>query len=363
VVPRERLTPSQPPPLRVVIWGLGAMGRLMARLVLADPDLRLVGAVTRQAGASGAPSDLAGLLGLEPAAGIPLSPSLDRALERAGGANVVLHATGSFVAEVAGQIEACLEAGLDVVTIAEEMAFPWAQSPDLAARLDRLARERGHTVVGTGVNPGFVLDTLVVLLTAVTGHVQSVYGRRVNDLSPYGPTVMRTQGVGLDPDEFARRVADGTVVGHVGFPESIHLIARALGVKVTRVEESREPIISTVRRVTPHVVVEPGYVAGCRHVARGWSGDLLLVELEHPQQVRPEAEGVETGDYIEIRGWPDITVRTGPEIPGGIATAAITVNLARPVVQAPPGLLTMLDLPLPRGTARRRPEVLRDVRP
>lgn len=353
----------------MVLWGLGEMGKLMARLVLADPGLRLVGAVSRRAaagraggagsagGASGVP-DLSELAGLNRPWGVPASTTLSQALEQAGGAHVVLHATGSFVRDVAGEIETCLENDLDVVTIAEEMAYPWASSPELADRLDALARSRDRTVLGTGVNPGFVLDTLIIALTAATGVVESIHARRVNDLSPYGPMVMKTQGVGLTPNEFRRRVEDGTVVGHVGFPESMHLIAKALGVTLEAVEQNREPIISKVRRQTRHVVVEPGAVAGCRHSARGIVGGKVFIELEHPQQVHPEAEGIDTGDFITIKGFPSLEVKTGPEIPGGIATAAMAVNMLRPVAAAPGGLLTMVDLPLPCGSARRDPEVV-----
>ncbi len=343
-------------PVRVIVWGLGAMGRLMIPMVLADPELRLVGAVSRRA--AGRTVDTAELAGLSSPTGVPASATLEEAVERAGGADVVLHGTSSFVREVVGEIEACLDHHLDVVTIAEEMAYPWAADPGLSDRLDQVARERGRTILGTGVNPGFVLDTLIVVLSCVTAHVEKVYASRINDLSPFGPTVMRTQGVGLAPDEFVRRVADGTVVGHIGFPQSIHLIARALGLELTRVEESRDPIVSSVRRTTPHVVVEPGFVAGCRHSARGFVGDRVVIELDHPQQVHPGLEGVETGDYIRLTGHPTIELRTGPEIPGGVATAAIAVNMVRPVASARPGLLTVLDLPLPRGSARRRAEVI-----
>ena len=347
--------------VRVVIWGLGAMGRLMASMVMADPDLRLVASVSRRAAGSGK-VDTADMVGLKRPTGAPVYGSLGEALQHSGGADVVLHGTSSFVREVSGEIEASLDHGLNVVTIAEEMAYPWAGEPEKAQALDELARARGRTVLGTGVNPGFVLDTLIAVLSSVTAHVESVYAGRVNDLSPFGPMVMRTQGVGLAPDEFARRAADGTVVVHIGFPESMHLIARALGIELTRVEQTREPIISGVRRETPHVVVEPGFVAGCRHTARGFAGDRVIIELDHPQQVRPEAEGVSTGDYIRLSGIPNIEVRTEPEIPGGLATAALAVNMVAPVAMAEPGLLTMLDLPVPRGSARRRAELIIDDR-
>jgi 4-hydroxy-tetrahydrodipicolinate reductase len=259
------------------------------------------------------------------------------------------------VDEARAEIEACVACGVDVVSIAEEMAWPWAGSPEAAARLDALARSGGATVLGTGVNPGFVLDLLVIALTGVCADVTSITATRVNDLSPYGPTVLRTQGVGLTPEAFADGVAAGTVVGHMGFPESVAMIAATLGWEIDEVEQTREPIIAGTQRVTPFVTVEPGMVAGCRHIAVGRRDGRALVTLVHPQQVCPEVEGLATGDTIEIDGTPAVRLSGSPEIPGGIATAALAVNVIPHVLLAPPGLTSMAGLPVPAA-------ILGDVR-
>ena len=122
-------------------------------------------------------------------------------------------------------------------SIAEEMACPQAQHPELAAELDALATAHGVSLLGTGVNPGLSMDTLVVALTAGCHEVTSIEASRVNDLSPYGPTVMRTQGVGLTPEQFAAGVADGSVDGHIGFPESARMISDAIGLGIDRIEQ------------------------------------------------------------------------------------------------------------------------------
>jgi 4-hydroxy-tetrahydrodipicolinate reductase len=169
----------------------------------------------------------------------------------------------------------------------------------------------------------------------------------VNDLSPYGPTVMATQGVGTTPEEFRAGLADGSIVGHVGFPESIHMISEAIGLGVDRLEETREPIISRVRRETPHVTIEPGKVAGCAHTGIGYRGETEVVRLLHPQQVHPHLEGQDTGDYIHVHGVPEVHVEIKPEIAGGQSTIAIAVNMIPHVVAASPGLKRMIDLPVP----------------
>jgi 4-hydroxy-tetrahydrodipicolinate reductase len=192
-----------------------------------------------------------------------------------------------------------------------------------------------------------VLDVLVITLTAACADIQSITATRVNDLSPYGPTVLRSQGVGLTAAAFHQGLQNGTVVGHFGFCQSIHMIAGALGWPIERVEESREPIISTMPRATPFVTVRPGQVAGCVHKAIAYRGGKPVITLIHPQQIHPQLEGVETGDRIDIRGTPNVRFASRPEIPGGQGTIAVAVNMIPHVLNAPPGLHSMADLPVP----------------
>jgi 4-hydroxy-tetrahydrodipicolinate reductase len=236
-----------------------------------------------------------------------------------------------------------------VISIAEEMAYPVCAAPEYAEQLHWRAVAKGVAVLGTGINPGFVLDTLVLTLTAACADITAIRAERVNDLSPYGPSVLASQGVGLTPEAFREGVAQGTVVGHIGFPESIHMIAGALGWEIERIEQQREPIIAKVRRETPFVTVEPGQVAGCLHSATAYRHGAAAITLVHPQQVRPELEGIATGDHIEIHGTPDIRMAGSPEIPGGEGTAALAVNMIPRLINAEPGLHSMADLPLPHA--------------
>ncbi|MGE5529850.1 MAG: 2,4-diaminopentanoate dehydrogenase [Patescibacteria group bacterium] len=330
-------------PVRVMVWGLGAMGGGIARLLAAKPGFALV------AGADLDPAKIGRDLGevVETAPlGVKVEADAALAISRAR-PDVAVIATDSFLRTVVPQIEAAVRAGCNVVSLAEEMAYPWVADAQAARRLDDLARERGVTVLGTGINPGFVLDTLIVALTGVCHDVRRIRAARVNDLSPYGPTVMRTQGVGTTPEEFAAGLNAGTIVGHIGFQQSAAMIAAAVGWRLDRVEEVREPIVARVRREARYVTVEPGRVAGCRHLAYGYRNGEVVLELEHPQQVAPSAEGVETGDYINIEGTPGVSLAIKPEIPGGLGTMAVAVNMIPRVIEARPGLLCMNDLPVP----------------
>jgi 4-hydroxy-tetrahydrodipicolinate reductase len=168
--------------------------------------------------------------------------------------------------------------------------------------------------------------------------------------------------VGLTPEAFAQGLADGAVVGHFGFPESIGMIAANLGWQIERIDETREPIVSRVRRETPFVTVEPGCTAGCLHQAVAYREGHPVITLIHPQQIHPHLEGVDTGDAIEISGTPDLRLAGRPEIPGGLATVALAVNVIPRVLAAPPGLHAMADLPVPAamlGDARKLVEAAR----
>jgi 4-hydroxy-tetrahydrodipicolinate reductase len=330
-----------------MVLGTGQMGSGIARLVIERPSLSLAAVWARRQARAGL--DVGRAVGLGRDLGLAIAADLGAVVTRAR-PDVAIQATCSRLADAFDEIALCVRGGASVVSIAEELTWPRATSPALADRLDRMAREHRVAVLGTGVNPGFVLDLLVAALTGVCARVSSIHARRVNDLSPYGPTVLAAQGVGLAPEAFHRGVAEGRVVGHVGFRQSMALLGTALGWEIERVEETREPIISGVRRETPFVVVEPGQVAGCLHTAVAYRAAEPAITLVHPQQVRPELEGVETGDAIEIAGEPTVRLAGRPEIPGGAATIALAVNAIPCVLGGRPGLLTPLDVPVP--TAR-----------
>jgi 4-hydroxy-tetrahydrodipicolinate reductase len=330
--------------VRIAVLGTGAMGSGILRLLLEKSGLELVGVYARRPERAG--TDAGEAIGMDERLGIAIESELPALLDRVR-PDVAIQATCSRLSDAEAELEACLTRGVNVVSIAEEMAWPAASSPERAARLDRLAREHGASAIGAGVNPGFVLDLLVATLTGACARVDAITATRVNDLAPYGPTVLRSQGVGMTPEAFARGLRDGKIVGHIGFPESIGMLAAALGWRIEGIEQTREPIVSKVLRETPHVRVEPGCVAGCSHTAVAYRGGCPVITLVHPQQVYPQSEGVETGDVIEIDGAPPLRIASRPEIPGGQATVALAVNTLPRVVAAAPGLHSMLDLPVP----------------
>lgn len=333
--------------VRVALWGFGAMGKGIAEMLLGKKGVEIVGVCGRKSHIGAEIHQVLNIKGDDNDDVVIVNDPGKAVIDSKP--DVVMLTTDSFVKESCEKIIYCLENKLNVISIAEEMAYPWAQNEDLAEKIDQAARENGVTVLGTGINPGFVMDLLIVMLTGACRDVEHISAKRINDLSPFGSAVMSGQGVGVDVEAFRNGVEDGSIVGHVGFPESIRMIGDGIGWKVDGVSQSREAITTTVDRRTPYASVKAGDVAGCKQIGRGYVDGKPVIELEHPQQIVPEAENIETGDYIRVTGNPDISLQIKPEIPGGIGTVAVSVNMIPHVINSGPGLKTMLDLPVPRA--------------
>lgn len=340
--------------VKVVVWGLGSMGSGIARMVLSKKGFTIVGAIDMDPSKVG--KKLYEVLGVE--ANEDNSCIVTKNSEdviKKGFADVCLMATASFTKVVFPLIKMAAEAGMDIVTTAEEMSYPRALDPELSDEMDRIAKENKISILGTGVNPGFIMDLVAIMLTGVSDTVDSIKATRVNDLACFGKAVMVEQGIGLKPEVFIQGVKDNTVDGHVGFLQSFGMFEEAFNIKFNNIRQEKSPIVSTVPRKTDIISVNAGEVAGCSQLGYANLGDKVFATMEHPQQIRPELENVDTGDYITINGVPNLNLQIKPEIPGGIATIAICVNMIPLVMNAEPGLKTMLDLPVPRA-------ILSDVR-
>jgi len=252
--------------LRAVVWGLGAMGGGIARVLTEREGVRVVGAIDSNPELVG--KDLGQVLGLESNYGVEVVAEPGKVLSNSR-AQVCIVATSSFVEDVQEQLVAAIKAGCNVISIAEEMADPAASHLETAAMLDRLARQHGVTVLGTGINPGFVLDSLIIVLTAACTNVERIRARRINDLGPFGPTVMRTQGVGTTPEQFEQGLADGTIVGHVGFAESLGPFQRRWDGTSTRYDKKGLPSSpeKSVRGITSACLLAAWPAAGTQRGA------------------------------------------------------------------------------------------------
>jgi 4-hydroxy-tetrahydrodipicolinate reductase len=322
----------------VVIMGLGHIGKAIARAALGRRGLTVVGAVDRDPTLAGRP--LADVLD-SPAPELRVSADLAGALAGQKG-GVVLHATGSRLEQVLPEIQAIVRAGWHAVSTCEELAFPALDHAEEAKALDALCEERSVAVVGTGVNPGFVLDRLPAMLAQTVGDVRHVHAVRVVDVSRRRAALQGKVGVGLTPEAFDA-AADRGEIGHVGLSQSAALVAEScLGLEEYEVDEELEPLVAEEDEDGPPPVAA-GQVAGVHQTARVFSEEREVVRLE----VVLAAHAERPRDEITIDAEARLHVTVAGGLPGDLATAHTVVN-AVPAVVERHGLLTVLDLPAGR---------------
>jgi 4-hydroxy-tetrahydrodipicolinate reductase len=331
--------------VRVVQMGLGPIGLATAARARQDAGLELVGAVDSDPRLVG--KDLGELLGEGPL-GIEVVPDVEPALD-ATRPDLVLHATGSFLAEVADQLFPILGRGLSIVSTCEELAYPFYRHPDLARELDEAARRTGAVLLGSGVNPGFVMDKFAVTLMAACESVRAIRVERVVDAATRRGPFQKKIGAGMAREESAEKNAGGRM-GHIGLAESAHMLADAMGVSPERgLERALHPVFAERPISTGHVDVAPGQVAGIH--------ETVVIHAADTERVRMELDmfvgAPNPHDAVVIDGTPRLEVEIGSGVAGDEGTVAVVISCAPLVKGLAPGLRTMLDVPLAPTTAPR----------
>ncbi len=321
--------------IRVIQYGLGPIGSAVARHVVERAALKLVGGVDIDPAKAG--MDAGKVIGLDEPLGFPVAAKLAQVLARTE-ADVVIHTTSSYFDLFKDQIIEILEAGLDVVSTAEELSFPWLAHGQEAAEIDAVAKRAGKTVLGTGVNPGFIMDALPLFLTAICQRVDRIEVTRIINASTRRGPFQAKIGSGMTVEEFEAKMAAGRM-GHVGLPESVGMVFHTLGRKLVHYESGVEPLVATRPVKTDYFTVQPGQVRGLKQVARGYTEEGEFMTLTFIAAL----DAGEDGDTVKIIGKPDLEVMLRGTN-GDIATVAIAVNAVRRVKEAAPGLVTMRDL-------------------
>jgi hypothetical protein len=322
------------PRVRVAIVGLGASGPGGLKAVQARPGLTLVAVADPAPALVG--KDAGEIAGVG-ACGVKIVASADEAF--AGEVDVALVLTGSGVADVLPIVEAASLRGVDVISTCEDLAYADLSTPDLARKLDARARAGGITVLGTGINPGFVMDRLPLTLAAACVRVDSVRVERVVDAAKRRGPLRAKVGADLTVEEFEAGVAAGRL-GHRGLPESCALVGLGLGVSFDEVTNTIAPVVTSV--ANPRAGITPGRVAGLRQSAVGLRGGREIVRLDLEMSVAAP----DPHDRIVIAGDPPLDVLVQGGTHGDRGTVGTTVSAIPAVLTASPGLKTILDLPL-----------------
>jgi hypothetical protein len=324
--------------IRAIQYGIGPIGASIVKLLREKDTVELVGAIDNDPAKVG--RDLGEVIGASDAPwGVKVSGDARGVLDQS--ADIVMHTTSSSLPKVMDQLLACLDVGSCVVSTCEELSYPYRTHPDLAAKLDKAAKESGVALVGTGVNPGFVMDKMVITLAAVSQRIEHAKALRIVDAAKRRLPLQKKIGAGMTVEEFRSKVKEG-LIKHVGLPESVAMVADSLGLPVEEITETIEPKVAAERVQTEFLTVEAGQAAGVHQIARGLAGGKELVYMELQMFVGAK----DPADTIELTGHPNIRL----VIPGGshgdIATASVAVNSIPAILEAPSGLRTSRDLPI-----------------
>lgn len=318
----------------VVIYGAGQLGTSVAALLGANPTYEVRGPYGRA----------------------------QRHEALTAGADVVIIATTTRLADVAADVEAAVEAGSNVLVSAEEAAFPFVVDAELANRLDALARKRGVTIAGSGVNPGLMFDSLVLTMLGAAPPGCTIHVRRNVDISKFGSTVLRRIGVGATETDFAAAVGRGEILGHAGFPQSMAIVADAMGVQIERIDKVLRPVISPVAiDIADRFRVEPGESAGVDQTytamvaGKPWFVSYFFGHVDLRSVKREPSDDID----LTHKRRPFQSIKLRPGVGAQVGSSNMVANSIERVLAARPGWVTVAEMqpaypapPRPRPSSR-----------
>jgi len=322
--------------IRVVQYGLGPIGCRSVQYLTERGHFDLVGAIDSDRQKLGV--DVGDLAELPGQLGLRVTDDATNLLREVE-AEVVVLTTTSSLEQIRPQVLEIVSCGKNVVSTCEELMYPWLTSPSLAKEIDFAAREQGVSVLSTGVNPGFLMDFLPLVMTGVCRDVEKVTVERIQDAQFRRLPFQKKIGAGLTEREFEERVRAGNL-RHVGLTESMHLLASGLGWRLDKTEDIIEPVIASREVATANLTIEPGMALGVSQIGKGYVGSEEVITLIFRATIgEPEPR-----DRVLIQGTPSIDMAIEEGVNGDTATCAIIVNAIPVVIQAPAGLRTMADI-------------------
>lgn len=322
--------------INVIQLGMGPIGQRLTRYLSERDGIRIMGGIDPDPQKAG--KDLGKLAGMQEM-GITVLSDLDSCAD-VDQVDVAVISTVSSLKKIEPQIKEVADYGLDMVSTCEELSHPWKTQPELAANIDEHCKRKGVCCLGTGVNPGFLMDYLPSVLTSVCQRVDRIRVERIQDAEPRRKPFRDKIGVGLTESEFEEKRDS---IRHVGLKESVYMIADAMNWELDRVCETLVPVHAERTIRNDKIDVATGEIAGLQQVARGYLDEKEVITLTFKAAV-----GIaQSHDTVHITGEPNFTSTIEGGVNGDIATSAIIVNAVRSVQKAGPGLKIMLDVPAP----------------
>ncbi|NHJ87066.1 MAG: dihydrodipicolinate reductase [Asgard group archaeon] len=333
----------------VVQVGFGPMGQFLAKLLLKRHNINLVGLVDIDPALIG--KDLQTIPDFKEFPSLKIQEDLGEIIESNDNIDVVIIATSSFLEVITPMILQVVEKGINVISLCEELSYPWSLRSELSVKIDKAAKENNVTVVGSGINPGYLMDFLPIVLTTPCEDVEKIHVTRVLNSSKRRVPFQKKIGTGLTIGQFNKKILDKEITGHVGLRESMQMIVAALNLDVDEILEFPAKAVQTTEEFdSPLGRVKEGFVKGLHSRGVSKKGDEEIIILDFYAYANADEEY----DQIEITGKPNVNMKIIGGVNGDIGTASVITNIIPKVVEAKSGLLTMKDLPAPCYSANIR---------
>jgi hypothetical protein len=351
---------------RVIQCGAGMAGGEALRAILDNPRLELVGLlVARPDNAGRDAGDIAG----RPPVGVTAITEIDEIVRL--DADIVCY---MLIAPNPGDICRLLSSGKNVVTTAGLMYPAW-RAPDLRRRLDQACAAGHSSFYVTGINPGWVDEILPLAMSALCRDIDRIEIREFANCAKYPSPGLTfdVMGFGKTPAEIAAGAVPDMSVMTDFFAQAVAALGHGLGLAIDDVAQTREFALAPADFDIEAGRIGAGTIAGQRW---RWTGSVagtprIVQETYWITAFDLGAGWPKSGDVANDTEWR-VTIEGSPSLrcifqprtsfadngaaagepsgfnPSALATAMAAVNSLIPVIEAPSGLLTSIDLPLPR---------------
>jgi hypothetical protein len=326
-----------------VSYGVGVIGSMVARTIIEKKKdwLNIVGALDIDPAKLG--KDLGQVVGLNADFGIPVQNDPERTIKESD-ADIVIHTTSSQLEKVVPELKRLAECGVDIISSCEELSYPYATNGKTAEEINRIAKENGVTILGTGINPGFLMDVLPIVLTTPCIDITRIRVERQMNAANRRIPFQKKIGAGMALDEYRAAIRNKSISGHVGLFQSMSMLADSLGWKLDKIEiQEPEPVVLENDVSSNWITVERGMAAGSKQSAKGIMNGRSIIDYEFRAYIGAKEEF----DLVDIEGTPKVHFKSTPCVNGDSGTIAMLINNIPKVIEARPGLLTMKDLTLP----------------
>ena len=326
--------------IKVLQMGFGPLGIQIAKYIGDKAAIKTVGVVDIDPGLFGNPLNT---IDHKLPKDVYVYNSVKGALQSLGAKpDVAIITTVSSLQKLLPQVEEIAKYGIPVISTCEELSYPWELQPELSKQLDTICRQHDIACLGTGINPGFLMDYLPSVLSSVCKDIEQIIVERVQDASPRRIPFQKKIGAGLDLKSFKAKEQQG-ILRHVGLPESIHLLANSIGIKLDKVFEEIKPVVSENEIDTGNIKIRKGDARGVEQMAYGYKNGNCKIKMQFKAAIGEP----KSFDRITIKGTPSFSSEISGGVNGDIATCAIAINSIKSVLKAPSGLHTMADIGVP----------------